>query len=318
MNYQKELEAQVLASQQQGGIKSILIIDGEDARAIEAAKRLAASKLVRPILLVSKLLEGVDIEQHVVSELQTKAFVEQFIEIRKGKENLESAQKQIATLPFYGTMLLKTGKVDGVIGGLAYPTADILRAAFKIVGPKPGIKTISSVMIVHKDDNKLLFSDISVNIAPNVDQLVDIAKNAVDFGLQLGFEPNPAFLSFSTTGSAKSPQSDAVAEATQIYNQSATYKAMGEIQFDAALDAQVRKQKYKGEASKENANVLIFPSLEAGNIGYKIAQRLGNYGAIGPIIVGIAQPINDLSRGATVEDIYNTALITALQIKGEK
>ncbi|VEU65793.1 phosphotransacetylase [Mesomycoplasma conjunctivae] len=318
MNYQKELEKSVIDNQKDSGLKTILIIDGEDKRAIKAAELLSKNKLVEPILLTKNKIENTSVKQHIFNETEYQEFVEKFVELRKGKETLEAAQKQMSSLPFYGTMLLKLNKVDGVIGGLNYPTADILRAAFKIIGPTPGIKTISSVMIVHKEEQKFLFSDISVNIAPTVEQLVDIAKNANDFALQLGFDPQLAFLSFSTSRSAVAPQSELVEKASQIYNESATKKALGEIQFDAALDEAVRSQKYKGELPKSNANVLIFPNLDAGNIGYKIAQRLGGYGAIGPIITGIASPINDLSRGATVEDIYNTALITALQAKGDK
>ncbi|MBG0730732.1 phosphate acetyltransferase [Mycoplasma sp. 'Moose RK'] len=316
MTYQEYLQTRLEQENQKSGLKSVLIIDGSDSRAVEAAKLLKAKNLIKPILLVSKIDPNLSIEQHEISPKMKLEFIDKFVEFRKGKETFESASKQFESPAFYGAMLLKTKQVDAVIGGLNYPTAEILRAAFKVIGPKANIKTISSVMIVHKESQKYLFSDISVNIAPNEQQLVDIAKNAVDFALQLGFEPKPAFLSFSTKGSAKSPQSELVTRATEMFNANSPIEAYGEIQFDAALDSEVRLQKYKTN-DPTNANVLIFPNLDAGNIGYKIAQRLGNFGAIGPIITGIAEPINDLSRGSTIEDIFNTALISALQVKKE-
>lgn len=316
MTYQEYLQARLEQENQKSGLKSVLIIDGNDPRAIEAAKLLAKKNLVKPILLVKKADPKLEIEQHEINPKTKLEFIDQFIEFRNGKETAESASKQFESDAFYGAMLLKTGQIDAVVGGLNYPTAEILRAAFKIIGPKAGIKTISSVMIVHKNEEKYLFSDISVNIAPTEQQLVEIGKNALDFAVQLGFEPKPAFLSFSTKGSAKSPQSELITRATQMFNASSPVKAYGEIQLDAALDQKIRHQKY-GTNESTNANILLFPNLDAGNIGYKIAQRLGGFGAIGPIITGIAAPINDLSRGSTVDDIFYTILISALQVQKE-
>ncbi|WP_337903556.1 phosphate acetyltransferase [Mesomycoplasma ovipneumoniae] len=317
MTYQNYLELRLKQQNETKSLRSVLIIDGHDERAIQAAQQLKAKNLVRPILLVDELYENLEIDQYLVDEEEKQTFIQQFLKIRKNKETLESAVAQFDSNAFYGTMLLRNKKVDAVIGGLNYPTAEILRAAFKIIGPKPDIKTISSVMIMHRGDEKYLFSDISVNILPNETQLADIAKNALDFAIQLGFDPKPAFLSFSTKGSAKSPQSDAVSRAVKMFNATSPIEAYGEIQLDAALDYKVRRQKY-GENVSTNANILIFPNLDAGNIGYKIAQRLGGFGAIGPIITGIAAPINDLSRGATVEDVFYTALISALQVEKDK
>ncbi|AJC49728.1 phosphotransacetylase [Mycoplasma flocculare] len=314
MTYQEYLQARLEQQNEVKSLRSVLIIDGADERAIAAAKLLKKKNLVKPILLVDETIPNLEIDQYVIDYREKLEFINEFVKLRKGKETLESAEMQFESNAFYGTMLLRKQKIDAVVGGLNYPTAEILRAAFKIIGPKPDIKTISSVMVVHKNESKYLFSDISVNISPNENQLVDIAKNALDFALQLGFEPKPAFLSFSTKGSAKSAQSEIVAKATQIFNAKSPIEAYGEIQLDAALDVQVRRQKY-GENNGKNANILIFPNLDAGNIGYKIAQRLGGFGAIGPIITGINAPINDLSRGATVEDVFNTILITALQVE---
>lgn len=317
MTYQEYLQARLEQQNETKSLRSVLIIDGADPRAIAAAKLLKEKNLVKPVLLVDEEIPNLDVDQHIVNFQEKMEFIKEFLKFRKGKETPESAEIQFQSNAFYGTMLLRNKKVDAVVGGLNYPTAEILRAAFKIIGPKPNIKTISSVMIMHKDQEKYLFSDISVNIAPNENQLVDIAKNALDFAIQLGFDPKPAFLSFSTKGSAKSPQSELVAKAAQMFNATSPIEAYGEIQLDAALDIEVRRQKYEVNVGK-NANILIFPNLDAGNIGYKIAQRLGNFGAIGPIITGINAPINDLSRGSTTQDVFNTVLISALQVEEGK
>ena len=208
--------------------------------------------------------------------------------------------------------------VDGAISGLLSPSSDVLRAAFKIIGPKPNVRTISSIMVMEKESDWYIFTDISVNIAPNIDQLVDIAKNASSFANLINFKEKISFLSFSTSGSAVHPRSILLKDAANKYNEkfNPKYPAIGEIQFDAALDESIRRMKYKTPSFSGDTSIFVFPSLEAGNIGYKIAQRLGGFGAIGPILTGLNKPVNDLSRGATVKDVYNTALITAFQ-KGE-
>ncbi|MEE3928407.1 phosphate acetyltransferase [Mycoplasmopsis ciconiae] len=302
--------------------KKIVLIDGDDKRMIEAAKELAKFKNIELTLLVEedKNCEcGLNFENIFSDKELIEKMVTKYVELRKGKETEEQARSVLKTRPFYAMMLLAMGKADGVVGGLNYPTADILRAAFKVIGPKPGIKTISSVMIMHKDEDTLIFSDISVNPKPNKEQLSDIGINAATFAAQMGFDPRVAFLSFSTDGSAKTDESVMVREATDLFNQNyKATKAIGEIQLDAALDFEIRKAKYKREYFEEKANVLIFPDLGAGNIGYKLVQRLGGYGAIGPIVVGAKMPVNDLSRGSTVDDVVNTVLITVLQSEGEK
>lgn len=244
-----------------------------------------------------------------------KQFIEKYVEIRKGKETIEQAQKAMQSRVNIAMMMLATGMVDGVVGGLLYPTSDILRGAFKIIGPKTNIKTISSVMMMHKDGNYSLYSDISVNPDPNSDQLVDIAKNALEFSesLQLFDENKIAFLSFSTDGSASTESTQKVKNATDNFNLQSKVEAIGEVQFDAAVIPSVRKSKYQKSSFDGSANIFVFPDLNSGNIGYKIAQRIGGQGAIGPILVGVNKPVNDLSRGSTVDDVYYTVLITALQ-----
>ncbi|WGI36301.1 phosphate acetyltransferase [Mesomycoplasma lagogenitalium] len=322
MSFEKELETRIASMNANNTKKTILLIDGEDKRAIAASKLIAQTELVNVILLVENNLKDLPsyVKQEIVSKEKQEAYAKMFFELRNGKETMENAQKALTTLPFYAMMMLKNKEVDGVVGGLNFTTADILRAAFKVIGPKKGIKTISSAMIMHKEDQKYIFSDISVNIKPSSEQLAEIGINANDFAKSLGFDPKVAFLSFSTDGSAVSEESALVANATHLYNEKNVEKnAIGEIQFDAAFDKEVRKSKYKKDSYSEDTNVFVFPDLNAGNIGYKIAQRLGNFGAIGPVITGIAAPVNDLSRGSTTQDVYNTILITALQsVKGNE
>ncbi|MBN3534575.1 phosphate acetyltransferase [Mycoplasma procyoni] len=316
MEFQKTLQEIISLNNQKESKRKIVLIDGDDKRAIEAAEMIAKTDLITPVLVVDKINENIDkrVIQEVVSEEKQNIYAHKFFDFRKGKETLESAQAAMRTKPFYAMMMLKNNEVDGVVGGLNYTTADILRAGFKVIGPKQGIKTISSAMIMHKGDEKFIFSDISVNIKPNADQLAEIGLNASEFARSLGIEQKVAFLSFSTDGSAVSEESKLVQEAKEKFNQlSVNTKAIGEIQFDAAFDEKIRMSKYKKEAYQGKTSVFVFPTLDAGNIGYKIAQRLGGFGAIGPIITGIAAPVNDLSRGSTTEDVYNTILITALQ-----
>lgn len=297
--------------------KRIAFIDGDDSRALDTIKQLEQFPNVELTLLVETDVKSKTNTKFIninKDKQKQKDLAQKYFELRKGKETIEQAQRNLKTRPFYAMMLLATGEVDGVVGGLNYATADILRAAFKAIGAREGVKTISSVMIVHNEKNTYFFSDISVNVKPDQKALVEIGLNAAQFAQSMGIEPKIAFLSFSTNYSAKTPESELVHNAVEEFN--TIYqgtKAIGEIQLDAALDLEVRKAKYKLDYYKEPANTLIFPDLDAGNIGYKLAQRLGNYGAIGPIIVGTKKPVNDLSRGSSVKDVINTILITALQ-----
>lgn len=319
MGFINILEQRLKALNSTEELKKILIIDGDDPRALSAALDLKKNNLVDPILLLETARDTQGVSSIVMNEKQQEIFAKKYFEMRKGKETMEAATKAFKTRPFYASMLLKEAKVDGVVGGLIYTTADILRAAFKVVGAREGIKTISSAVVVANEEQVYIFSDISVNVKPNSEQLAEIGVNAAEFAKSLGIEPTIAFLSFSTDGSAVTEESKLVANATNIFNsKNPTIPAIGEVQFDAALDLKVRKSKYLKPSFATPSNVFIFPDLNAGNIGYKIAQRLGGFEAIGPIITGISMPINDLSRGATTIDVYGTVLMTALQAKGRK
>lgn len=300
------------------GLKNLLLIDGDDSRAQAVARKIQEQQLAKVALLVDVLpkeppkdLEFVALDSQNVL---TEKLVELYLEIRKGKETKEQAEIAVKQRPVVAALLLKMGHFQGVVGGLALPTADILRAGFRIIGPKPGSKTISSCMLMVKEQELYVFSDISVIPTPNPQQLAEIAQNAVEFAEILSIEPKVAFLSFSTYGSAKVPATIAVSEAHQIFLDTVKGRvpSVGEVQFDAAFDPQIRQAKCKDNAFSGAANVYIFPDLNSGNIGYKIAQRLGGFLAVGPVVTGLSLPFNDLSRGATVEDVYFTSLLTIL------
>lgn len=319
MNFEHSLKEKIKTI---SGIKKIVLIDGDDQRTVKAAQLLKEFNNLELFLLIEKPQEKVEginfININEQNDLLDQ-YATRYVELRKGKETLEQAYQALKTRPVWAMMMLDQGLVDGVVGGLLYPTADILRAAFKVIGPAQGIKTISSAMIMHKDDSNFVFSDISVNVKPNAEQLAEIGINAQRFAEQIGLDSKVAFLSFSTSFSAKTPESELVKEATDLFNDKTNFnKAIGEIQLDAAIDMDIRKSKYKDQGFNEPANVLIFPDLNAGNIGYKLVQRFAGYGAIGPVVVGTKKPVNDLSRGSTINDVVNTVLITVLQSLGDK
>ncbi len=301
--------------------KRILFMDGSDERAQKAALEHKKANKIIPVLLVetNDVAKNIDVEKIIISDWKSKEqlLIDKYVEIRKGKDNAESAKKVIYTPATFCMLMVAMNKVDGAIGGLSCPSSDVLRAAFKVIGPKKGVKTISSVMVMEKGEEWYIFTDISVNIAPTVNQLVDIASNASTFARLIDFETKVAFLSFSTSGSAVHEKSAIMKDATEMFNNNfkPKYPAIGEIQFDAAISDEVRKMKYKGKTFDGKPTIFVFPTLDVGNIGYKIAQRMGGFGAIGPIITGINKPINDLSRGAKVVDVYNTALLTAVQVE---
>ncbi|PAK21572.1 phosphate acetyltransferase [Mycoplasmopsis agassizii] len=303
------------------GVKKILIVDGDDSRALEAAKILKDHDKVEVTLLVEKDIPNLDVKTINIhaNKSQYEGFVTRLLEIRKGKETEEAVRAALKTRPYYAMMLLKSGMFDGVVGGLVYTSADILRSVFKVIGPRSGTKTISSLMLMVKGEEVYTFTDISINVNPTSAQLVEIANNTANFLEVWNIKPRPAFLSFSTQGSAVTEESKKVSEATKFFNLENPHRlALGEIQFDAAFDKEVLAKKYKNPEFNEPANIFIFPDINAGNIGYKIAQRMGNWEAYGPIVTGAAMPVNDLSRGASLTDLVNTIFITAIQAKGTK
>jgi phosphate acetyltransferase len=244
--------------------------------------------------------------------------VAKFVERRKGKATEEKARVQLRDPNYFGTMLIYMGKADGMVSGACHSTGDTVRPALQIVKMKPGCSRVSGAMVMLKGDERYLFSDIAINITVDAQAMGEIAVESAKTAKTFDIDPKVALLSFSTKGSAVSPESEKVAEATKIAQELAPELPIdGELQFDAAFVASVGERKAPGSKVAGHANTFIFPSLEAGNIGYKIAQRFGGFEAIGPILQGLAKPINDLSRGCDEEDAYKLAIITAAQAVAE-
>ncbi|UOY91280.1 phosphate acetyltransferase [Ectobacillus sp. JY-23] len=315
----------VLKDKLHGKGTTIVFPEGTDERILGAAERLAKDELVTPILIGAKgdieakaqsmnlTLSGVTIYDPSTYEAMDE-MVASFVERRKGKASEEDARKILQDENYFGTMLVYMGKAQGLVSGAAHSTADTVRPALQIIKTKPGVTKTSGVFIMVREDEKYVFADCAINISPNAQDLAEIAIESAKTADLFGVEPRVAMLSFSTKGSAKSPETDKVVEATRIAKEMAPELTLdGEFQFDAAFVPSVAEKKAPGSVIKGDANVFVFPSLEAGNIGYKIAQRLGNFEAIGPILQGLNMPVNDLSRGCNEEDVYKLALITAAQ-----
>ena len=316
--------------------KTIALAEGFDIRACKAAEILTKQGVCKVILIGDEAeakakfpevdFTGVKFENPATSENKAR-YAETLYELRKAKGmTLETAEKIVSTNNmFYACVALKMGDVDGVVGGAVFSSGDVLRAAFQVVKPAPGINSVSScfVMIPPEEGFKYntapayIFADCAVIPYPTVDQLADIAVAANDSAKNIvGIEPKIAMLSFSTKGSASHEAVDKVRSAYEkVKAEHPEINVDGEMQFDASLVPSVGKQKAPTSTVAGEANVFVFPNLDAGNIGYKIAQRLGNFMAVGPIMQGLALPVNDLSRGCSAEDIAATAAITALQAK---
>ena len=308
------------------GIK-IVFPEGNDDRVVRAAARLKFEGLVDPIILgdpaeVHKILNDLgfaDFNYTIINPETYEDFEEmkeKFVEIRKGKATMEDAEKLLHDVNYFGVMLVKLGLADGMVSGAIHSTADTVRPALQIIKTKPGISRTSGVFLMNREntDHRLMFADCAINIEPNAQELAEIAINTAETAKVFGIDPKVAMLSFSTKGSAKSPKVDRVVQATNIAKEMRPDLAIdGELQFDAAFVPATATIKAPDSDVAGHANVFVFPGLQAGNIGYKIAQRLGMFEAIGPILQGLNKPVNDLSRGASAEDIYNLAIITAAQ-----
>jgi phosphate acetyltransferase len=315
----------VLKDKVAGKDRKIVFPEGLDERILSAASRLAEEKVLTPILVgnvndiqqkASELnvsLEGIEIyDPNNYAEMDE--LVASFVERRKGKATEEDARQILKDVNYFGTMLVYTKKADGLVSGAAHSTADTVRPALQIIKTKEGVRKTSGVFIMVRGDEKYVFADCAINISPDSQDLAEIAIESAKTAQMFDIEPRVAMLSFSTKGSAKSPETEKVVKALELAKERAPELVIdGEFQFDAAFVPSVAKKKAPDSPIQGDANVFIFPSLEAGNIGYKIAQRLGNFEAVGPILQGLNAPVNDLSRGCNEEDVYKLALITAAQ-----
>lgn len=308
-----------------GKSRKIVFPEGSDERILAAASQLATDGLVKPVLVGKKeKLEqkakdlDVSLDQVEVIDPSTyEAFddmVNSFVERRKGKATEEDARNILLDENYFGTMLVYMDQADGLVSGAAHSTADTVRPALQIIKTKQGIKKTSGVFIMVRDNEKYVFADCAINIAPDSQDLAEIALASADTAALFDIDPRVAMLSFSTKGSAKSEETEKVAEAVKLAKEQRPELTLdGEFQFDAAFVPSVAEKKAPNADIKGNANVFVFPGLEAGNIGYKIAQRLGNFDAVGPILQGLNKPVNDLSRGCNTDDVYKLAIITAAQ-----
>lgn len=308
-----------------GNNVKIVLPEGLDERILTAAGRLAEENILTPILVgnVEKIQEkakglGVSLESVEIYDPENFAemgeLIEAFVARRKGKVTPEDAAKILLDENYFGTMLVYLNKADGLVSGAAHSTADTVRPALQIIKTKEGVSKTSGVFIMVRGEEKYVFADCAINIAPDSQDLAEIAVESAKTARMFNIEPKVAMLSFSTKGSAKSPETEKVAAAVEAAKlRDPELLVDGEFQFDAAFVPSVAASKAPDSPIKGDANVFVFPSLEAGNIGYKIAQRLGNFEAVGPILQGLNQPVNDLSRGCNAEDVYKLSLITAGQ-----
>ena len=307
-----------------GDKKTIVLPEGEDQRTIDAAKIIVEEDLANLVILGNPA--EIDAPGAVVIDPATsdkrQAYADALYELRKAKGMTpEQAYEQVADNTYYGTMMVKLGDADGLVSGACHSTANTLRPALQILKTAPGTKLVSSFFIMctpateYGENGTLLFADCGLNIAPDADQLSEIAiSSAATWKSLMSDEPVVAMLSYSTMGSAGGDTAEKVQEATRLAKEKAPELALdGDLQLDAALEASVGLLKAPDSKVPGNANILVFPDLAAGNIGYKLVQRFAKAEAYGPVLQGIAKPVNDLSRGCSAEDIVGVVAITAVQ-----
>lgn len=310
--------------------KTIVLAEGEEKRVLDAAKVILDEKIAGLVLIGNKDViaqkAAFDVNQVTIVDPASDnldEYADLLYELRKAKGMEKEQAAQLVKNPLYlGVMLVKTGKADGMVAGSVNSTGDTLRPALQIIKTAPGIKTVSSCFIMvlpegskYGENGVMVFADCAVNIEPDAEQLASIAIASADTAKKIaGIDPKIAMLSFSTKGSAKHANVDKVVEATKIVNTVAPeLQCDGELQLDAAIVESVAQLKAPGSKIAGHANVLIFPDLQSGNIGYKLVQRLAGAQAVGPICQGFNKPVNDLSRGCSSEDIVNVVAMTVLQ-----
>ena len=306
-----------------------MFTEGEDARILEASSRLLASNFLHPILIgnaekIAIAAEECGFNIRGAEIIDPEHFdrmdemVDLLCELRKKKGiTPERAREILLQANYFGTMLVKMGIADALLGGATYSTADTVRPALQLIKTKPENNIVSSCFILVRpsatgENEVLAMADCAINIEPNEDELVEIAGEAAECAKIFGVDPQIAFLSYSTHGSGKGDAVDKMRNAAEKTR--AKYPELpidGELQFDAAVSPRVARTKWPESKVAGHANTFIFPDINAGNIGYKIAQRMGNFDAYGPILLGLNAPVNDLSRGCNASEVYSMAIITA-------
>ena len=317
--------------------RKIVYTEGTDPRILEAAARLKADGFLTPILVgnveaVQKAAAdgGFDIEGLEIIDPETyegfDEMVAKMVELRKGKMTEEECRATLSKSNYFGTMLVKMGKADSLLGGATYSTADTVRPALQLIKTKPGASLVSSCFILSRGDEMIAMGDCAINISYEdtldkatgevkqtaADKLAEVGRETALTAQKFGIDPKVAFLSYSTKGSGKGPGPDLARNAcAKCKEMLPDIPVDGEMQFDAAVSPEVGQLKFPGSPVAGYANTFIFPEIQSGNIGYKIAQRLGGFAAYGPILQGLNAPINDLSRGCNAEEVYTMSIITA-------
>jgi len=321
----------VLNEKLSGKNVKIVLPEGTDERVLQAAVELHKGDKVSPIVLgnvkevqalaenLGLSIDGIELMDPTNNELREE-LIAKFVERRKGKATEEQATQMLNDPNYFGTMLVYTGRAAGLVSGAAHSTADTVRPALQIIKTKPGVSRTSGVFFMIREDEQYLMGDCAINPELDATALAEIGIESAKTAKAFGMEPKVAMLSFSTKGSAKTPETEKVVEATRLAQEKLASEADlegvvidGEFQFDAAFVPSVAAKKAPESPIQGDANVFVFPSLEAGNIGYKIAQRLGGFDAVGPILQGLNAPVNDLSRGCSTEDVVSLSIITAAQ-----
>ena len=315
-----------LIEQARANRKHVVLPEGEDDRILQAADQLLKQGVAELTILgdvddmnrraadLGLDLSGARLVNHLESEL-AEEFAAEFAELRKKKGvTIEEARETMKDVSYFGTMMVHKGLADGMVSGAAHTTAHTIKPSFQIIKTAPGASVVSSVFLMVMQDRLWAFGDCAVNPNPTAEQIGEIAAVSAKTAAQFGIDPKVAILSYSTGTSGSGPDVDRAVEATAKAKELAPDVAIdGPLQFDAACDPGVGAKKAPDSPVAGQANVFIFPDLEAGNAGYKIAQRTGGALAVGPVLQGLNKPVNDLSRGATVPDIVNTVAITAIQ-----
>lgn len=326
----------VIKERAKQNMKTIVLPESDDRRTLEAADRILAEDVANIILVgnkeeIKKKAEGLDLSKATIIDPndteKLQSYIDVLVEARKSKGMTPEQAKDILTKDYlyFGVTMVKAGEADGMVSGAVHSTADTLRPSLQILKTAPGTKLVSAffVMVVpnceYGEDGVFVFGDCGLNQNPNPEELAAIAESsAKSFENLIGKEPMVAMLSHSSKGSAKHADVDKVAEATKIVKENCpNLKIDGELQLDAAIVPSVGSSKAPGSTVAGKANVLIFPDLDAGNIGYKLVQRLAKAEAYGPMTQGIARPVNDLSRGCSAEDIVGVIAITAVQAQSK-
>ena len=309
--------------------KRIVLPEPDDDRVLQAAAQVLAAGIADITFVgdadyVAKRAGelGLDLSAAQVVSVNDPAYLERYAEefarlrAKKGV-TLEQAREKVTDVSYFGTMMVHMGDADGMVSGAAHTTAHTIVPSFQIIKTAPGVSVVSSIFLMAMKDRVWAFGDCAVNPNPTAEQLADIAVTSARTAAQFGVTPRVAMLSYSTGTSGSGPDVDVVVEATRLAREKAPELAIeGPIQFDAAVDAAVAATKLPGSEVAGKATVFVFPSLEAGNIGYKAVQRSSGAIAVGPVLQGLNKPVNDLSRGALVEDIVNTVALTAVQAQG--